>query len=81
MLFINCLQLDDPQHDKTLRGHTRYHPSTMKHVARNLPRNQLKMLAKAYDKWYEDADGGNDKDLVIVTPIGSRPIIDIALPA
>ena len=45
-VFLDCMDLDDPGHDKRLRDHTGYHPATMMHVAMNLPEEQLKNLAK-----------------------------------
>ena len=64
---INCMALDDPEHDKRLRGHTGYHPETMKHVAEHLPLDQLKMFAKGCDEWSAAQREGDNRDIVILT--------------
>ena len=51
VILINCLTLDDPDHGKRSRGHTGYHPETMKHVAEHPPIDQLKFFAKGCDDW------------------------------
>ena len=66
-VLINCMSLDDPYHDKKLRGHTGYHPETMKHVAENLPLDQLKMFAKGCGDWSEAQREGDKRDIVILT--------------
>ena len=60
------MQLGDPDHDRKLRGHTGYHPGTMKHVAKNMPLDQLKAFAKGCGHWSEAQRQGDTKDLVIV---------------
>ena len=67
-VLINCMKLDDPDRDKKLRGHTGYHPETMKRVAENLPLlDQLKMFAKGCGDWSEAQREGDKRDIVILT--------------
>ena len=60
------MNLDDPDHNKKLRDHTGYHPETMMHVAKNLPEEQLKALAKGCYHLSECRRNGDDRNLVVV---------------
>ena len=56
MVYVNCLNLDDPDHDPELRGHKGYHPNTMEKVSESLSGDEIRTIIKGIDNWRESMD-------------------------
>ena len=53
MIAINCLDMDDPFYDETLRDHTGCHPETILNYAKKASNSELASLAGNIDTWYQ----------------------------
>ena len=59
-IVLNCLDMDDPYHDKALRGHTGYHPQTMLNFAKKVTTRELDHIAHHLLDWYRVQGSAGD---------------------
>ena len=63
VLIVNCLDMEDPDHDRNLSRHTGDHPSTLMFAANNLTNRQLRIIARSLRQWEAS---GEEEDILIL---------------
>ena len=54
VVFMNCLDQNDPRRNETIRGHLGRHPGTMRQVAEESTSASLRRMLTGLDDWRQD---------------------------
>jgi hypothetical protein len=68
-LLANCLEVEDPDHDKSLRSHMGAHPLTMLSCASYLSKKQYDDIAKKLTGWFDKGEGRDDLIIIAVCEV------------
>ena len=54
VILVNCLDQDDPHHDKECRDHIGRHPETMRQVAEQTKGETVRHMLNGLESWRQD---------------------------